>query len=286
VSEPPLIVVVAYRSDPGLGRCLRTLDAEFPTVVVDNDNSAPTAAVAHQAEADYLPSDRNVGFAAAVNLALAAHWDGRRDVLLLNPDARISGADVERLQLHLHTQPRLAAVGPRLVDDAGHPQRADWPIPSPAQVWTDGLGMGGWWRGRRFVTGAVLLLRGEALSAVGRLDERYFLYYEESDWQLRAQRAGWSVGVDDAVLATHSGAASSSDQELRERLFHASAEVFARRWYGRPGWWLLRAGALVAAARRAALGSPEARRQARRTVRLYLRGPAACAPPWARRAPQ
>ncbi|MDQ1681081.1 MAG: hypothetical protein QOI42_1940 [Frankiaceae bacterium] len=269
-----LVLIVAYRADDHLEQCLTAVGDGARVVVVDNDASERTRGIVTPAGGQYVATASNLGFAAAVNVGLAAAWDGVSDVLLLNPDARISIDDVRRLQVALRNSAAdLGAVGPRLVDEAGCQQRADWPLPSPAQLWLEALGAARLWRGRRFVVGAVLLLRAEAVQQVGNLDERYFLYAEEADWQLRAQRAGWSVAVVNGVTAQHVGSASSSDPELRERLFHGSAETFARRWYGPRGWWLMRLAAIVAALRRSVVGSAGSRATSRRALRLYLRGP-------------
>ena len=59
--------------------------------------------------------------------------------------------------------------------------------------------------------GACMLLRREALDAVGLLDEQYFLYTEELDWCFNARRAGWSIVVDSrAVVRHHRGQSSIS----------------------------------------------------------------------------
>lgn len=271
----PTVVVVAYRAAGHLAECLRCLGLGTSVVVVDNDASEATRRVVGLAAARYVRSPTNVGFAAAVNLGLRAGWDGVGDVLVLNPDARIDGAGVDQLRRALYEGDRKrAAVSPTLVDADGMPQRTSWPIPSPAQVWLDALGIGRFWKGRSFVIGAVLMMRGDVLMELGGFDERYFLYAEEADWQMRAQRAGWTVAVVDDVVATHVGGASSSDSDLRNRIFHASAEAFARRWYGAGGWLTMRVGSLVGALRRSMFGSPMARAENRNTLRLYLRGPA------------
>jgi GT2 family glycosyltransferase len=212
-----------------------------------------------------------------VNVGLREAWDGKRDVLLLNPDARLRCRDVLALQQALRAHPRLAAVGPRLTDDQGRSQQADWPVPSPGQVWFDAFGMSRFWRGPRFVVGAVLLLRAEALAQVGGFDERYFLYAEEADWQLRAQRLSWEVRVIGSVTATHVGGASSNDPVMRERHFHRSGAAFADRWYGLAGALVMRLGSMVAAARRAILGPSSSRALNRRALRLYLGGGARAA---------
>jgi GT2 family glycosyltransferase len=270
----PIVLVVAYNSDDHLPDCLAALGPGADVLVIDNGAADSTRAIAAEHGADYIASPENVGFAAAVNLGLHKVWDWERDVLLLNPDARVTAHDVEVLQAGLHAPgTHRAAVGPRLSWSDGRVQRPEWPMPSPGQVWADALGLTRWWRGPRFVVGAVLLLNGAALVELGRFDERYFLYAEEADWQRRALRAGWTVAVIDAVTATHEGAASSADAVRRDELFHASAETFARRWYGPSGWFVMRVGSLVAAARRSVIGSAATKQRNRRAFRLYLRGP-------------
>ncbi|MDT4914559.1 MAG: hypothetical protein QOC66_3687 [Pseudonocardiales bacterium] len=267
----PTILIVAYHTDDHLSDCLSVLGDTSSVLVIDNDMCPSTEALVATRGARYLSAASNLGFAAAVNLGLDAAWDGQSDVLLLNPDARVTSADVAELQQALHAPgTHRAAVGPRLVGSDGGAQVPDWPMPSPGQVWFDALGLSRVWRGRRFVVGAVLLLSGAAIAQVGRFDDRYFLYAEEADWQLRAQRSGWTVAVVDAVSATHVGGASSSDPALRDRLFYASAETFARRWYGRSGWAVMRLGSLAAAVRRSLIGSATTRARSRRVVRIYL----------------
>jgi GT2 family glycosyltransferase len=268
----PLVLVVAYHSDDLLTAALGYLGRDLDVVIVDNDASPATARLASAYGACYLPTPMNLGFAAAVNVALREAWDRTRDVLLLNPDAQVKGRDVIALQQALRAHPRLAAVGPRLIDDEGRSQQVDWPIPSPVQVWFDALALSRFWRGPRFVVGAVLLLRAEALAQVGDFDERYFLYGEEADWQLRAQRLGWEVRVIRSVTATHVGGASSNDPAVRESRFHRSGTSFAQRWYGRPGGLVMWLGSTVAAGRRAVLGSSTSRALNRRVLRLYLSG--------------
>ena len=93
-----------------------------------------------------------------------------------------------------------------------------------------------------------MLLRWEALQQVGELDERFFLYGEETDWQRRAAQLGWTAALCPDVVAVHDGAGSSDDPSRREVLFHAAQETYIRKWYGRrgrsrstnPAWWSIR----------------------------------------------
>jgi GT2 family glycosyltransferase len=56
------------------------------------------------------------------------------------------------------------------------------------------------------VEGAAVLVRAEVLRQVGLLDERFFLYFEETEFALRVERAGWRLGVVlDAVVEQEPG---------------------------------------------------------------------------------
>ncbi len=200
------------------------------------------------------------------------------DVLLLNPDARLPVKDLETMRDELHRSSDLAAVGPRLIDPAGKAQKELWPIPSPWLALSGVIGAADRLSRRRFVSGAVLLLRGAAIDSVGTLDERFFLYAEETDWQLRALKAGWRVGLASDATAVHLSGGTSADPVRRELLFDASAERFARKWYGTFGWQLFRAASILAALRRLVMARDmEARMTQRRAITHYWRGPVRCA---------
>ena len=122
------------------------------------------------------------------------------------------------------------------------------------------------------MVGTALLIRWEALQAVGLFDERFFLYAEETDWQHRARLAGWGAEVCPEVSASHVGGGTSTDPWRREALFHAGTETYLRKWFGAGGWASYRLAVLVGCGIR--LAAPRAvRRAASARGRLYLRGP-------------
>ena len=266
----PLVVVVAYGDPQHLRRCLEGLGAPPGAVtVVDNGLSPVVEGLCRDHDATYLRPHANLGFAAGVNLGCRDR--AGRDVLLLNPDAVLPWPDVLVLQAQLHRDGRCAAVTPRLARPDGSPEPAAWPIPSPRSVWADAIGLSRWLRGQSFLTGAVLLLHGRALDEIGGFDERFFLYAEESDWQLRVLRAGWTVSLVQGITAVHLGGDTSSNADTRSEHFHRSARVFALKWYGAWGAALMWLGSLVGALRRSLTGGSAGRADALATVKTYLR---------------
>lgn len=269
------VVVVAYGNAGDLARGLQPLAGAYPVLVVDNSADAACRQAAEAAGATYVAMPENVGFAAGVNRALDLLPPSGDHVLLLNPDAVIETADVERLAACLAGPGagRVAAVAPVLRGPGGAWQRVAWPFPSPAGTWADALGLGRFRRPWTFLAGSVLLVRRQALADVGRFDERFFLYAEEADWQWRAHLRGWTVRVCAEASAFHAGGATSTDAAVREALFHSSAEALLRKWYGRTGWTSARVATVVGALARAACRRGPERARALARARLYVRGP-------------
>lgn len=268
-----VVAIVAYGAEDHLASCLASLRGELPVIVVDNGASDEASSLCRAWGAQYVRSPDNVGFAVAVNSAIAARGDDEH-LLLLNPDARITPEDAQLLVGRLESSPDLAAVAPRLLFADGSDQKTVWPMPSPWVATLGLIGLSDRLAKRYFLSGAVLVLRGEAIGEVGRLDERFFLYAEEADWQMRALRAGWRVEVIPDVRAVHVGGATSTDNVHRQQLFNASAELFVRKWYGKRGWTVFRVASILVAVRRWLMStSRQARDIQARALVSYLRGP-------------
>ena len=278
------IVVVAYGRPDLLEASLQPV-LSFPVTVVDNSSSRDVAAVCERLGVRYLDPGHNGGFGAGVNHALERRLDPDADVLLLNPDAVIGSDDVRRLQRALLAEPALASVAPTQVDELGHPSRVTWPFPSPARTWLTAAGLGRLGASSGFVIGSVLMLRREALAQVGRFDEAFFLYAEETDWAFRAHLLGWRHAAVHGVRGVHVGAGTSRDDRVREAHFHASQERYFRKHFGSAGWQAARAAVWVGAMARAIALKGERGRAARRRAALYRLGPVRVETRLAGRAP-
>ncbi len=270
------VVIVAFHAADQLEVCLGALEQAAPVTVIDNSSSVAVRAVAARHNATYVDPGGNLGFAAGVNVALRQIEErGPCDVLLLNPDAVLRPRELRQLHdaLHRPADTRVAAIAPRLVDGEGQPQPVVWPFPTPSRAWLQASGLGGLPSSKHFVTGAVLLLRAQALRDVGLFDERFFLYAAETDWQRRADALGWTSRVCDEVVATHIGAGASLDPTLRETLFHVAHENYIRKWFGTSGWESYRAATVIGSVARAIVLRGPRRSEAARRAGMYLHGP-------------
>ena len=227
----PDIVVVNFRSAPLILRTV-TLVREFAgeearLIVVDNSPGDGAAEIVRAAapDATIITNSVNRGFAAAVNKAVAVAE--AEIVCLLNPDVqRISGcyADIAAA----FREPRVAAVATRLRNADGTEQPNCFRAPRPFDLLSEDLALAERfprWQQPRYLripewtehdprridwaAGACLFLRRAALADVGPFDERFFLYWEETDWLLRAKQRGWQTVSLPTVEAVHVSGGSS-----------------------------------------------------------------------------
>jgi GT2 family glycosyltransferase len=185
-------------------------------------------------------NESNRGFAVAVNQA--ARMARGRHLLLLNPDARPLPGCVSRLAAELDAHPEVALAGPQLLGPDGALQPSAWPAPGLLTLAYDALLLHNLMPRSRLrlvsapdrepvdvecLSGACLLVRRSAFEVLGGLDERFFIYYEDTDLAVRARAAGHRVRLVPAAQALHL-LGGSSFQDRREFLvrFHESRRRF------------------------------------------------------------
>jgi N-acetylglucosaminyl-diphospho-decaprenol L-rhamnosyltransferase len=253
------IVIVNWNTERLLRNCLDSLPAacarlEFETFVVDNASRDGSATMVREQfpHVILLESGGNIGFSRGNNLALP-QCRGTY-VLLLNPDTVCPPGSLARLVDFARGHERLGAVGPLLTDAHDRPTITWGWFPHPRHNWLGFLDparkLGGPFWGARvvhipgrdepsrivdYVAGACLLMPRTALRTVGLLDERFFMYFEETDWCRRARDAGlevWYCANAEIVHLEGQSAATVSDFSLRQ--FQLSYRLYLRKHHG-PG---------------------------------------------------
>ena len=251
-------VVVHYRA-PGLaGRAVASLrreavaaGVEIEVLVVDNGSDRAGRERLAGLPCRLLEPGTNLGFAGGVNLGAAA---SAGDVLLLaNPDVELLPGSLARLLATLRGGADVA--GPRLLWDAD--QRFLLPPAEPrdriselaARLAPRGEPWARWARRRwrrharrhwqaekalasHHLSGALLAVGRAAWERTGPFDAGYRLYFEETDWLLRARRQGLCLVHEPRAAVLHHYNRSAAVEPRAAEWFADSAERFARRWYG------------------------------------------------------
>jgi hypothetical protein len=82
-----------------------------------------------------------------------------------------------------------------------------------------------------YITGCCLLIKREVIEKIGLISEDYFLYYEDTDWNMRAQQAGYKCGVMLDVKIYHKGSASSTEFSYPYIYYHTrNGLIFSSRF--------------------------------------------------------
>lgn len=189
--------------------CLESLAGlDYPAyelLVVDNcsGDDSPAAIREHFPAVTVIENGANLGFAGGNNVGLRWALERGSDyALLLNNDTTVASDFLRRLVSAAESDPQVGIAGPTI-----------YYYDRPDRIWSAG-GSIDWQRGRTrmlalderdggqlgaeprpvdFVTGCALLVKRAVLERVGLLDERFFTYYEETEWCVRARRAGFHI---------------------------------------------------------------------------------------------
>lgn len=268
-----LIVIVNYRVADLVIDCLRSLVSEINTVqnarvvVVDNasgDGSVEQLRAAITAEnwgdwVGVLASDHNGGYAYGNNLAIrpalaAAHPPDY--IHLLNPDTIVRPGAIHTLWAFLEQHPDVGLAGSGLEDLAGNQRPTAFRFPSLPSEMDGGFRLGlltrllSRWTITQpktevpcptdWLSGASLMIRRSVFEQIGLLDEGYFLYFEETDFCLQAQRAGWSCWYVPTSRVVHFPGSSTGVTKRDERPQRRPTYWFEsrRRYFLKNHGWL------------------------------------------------
>ncbi|TCD04322.1 glycosyltransferase [Erythrobacteraceae bacterium CFH 75059] len=263
------IVIVNWNSGHLLAECLASIrtnrEGVDRVIVVDNGSTDGSLAPESHAE-DWIEFDaagENLGFAAACNRGAARCT--APFILFLNPDAQLIAGGLPEA-LRFMTSPegaRVGICGVRLLGRTGAVERHCANFTDPSTYVGQALGLAD--RLPRVFTphfmrsfdhlesrvvdqviGAFFLVRRPLFEQLNGFDERYFVYFEEVDFALRAKQAGWDTFYLASATGYHYGGGTSEKVKAR-RLFYSlrSRLIYARRHFSPAGFVVTAAATLA-----------------------------------------
>jgi len=214
---------------------------ELKILVVENGSTDNTRLLKPEfMEVDFLSLPENQGFACAINQGIGRaqnQWHPEF-YFLLNNDAEIRENSLQHLVKTMKGNAQCGIAAPKIL--ANEAQGILWAA-------------GGEWipwrflarnrhRGQkastqyepmlecRFLPGCALLVRREVVETVGLLDESYFLYAEDLDYSLRAQKNGWKLLYDPMAVVIHEGNITSGGEYEPFQSFYRWRNRFLAAW--------------------------------------------------------
>ena len=239
------IIVLNWNGWRDTLECLASLQKlDYPNyeiVIVDNGSTDESRDEIRKAYPDLaiLQMADNLGFAAANNYAIRYVVDKGADfVWLLNNDTVVDHEALRALVTEVLSDRRIGMVGskirryyqPRTIGFAGGV--INMPTARTRHVGAHELDVGQWDvpRDVDYVSGCSMLISRELVEDVGLMDRRFFLFFEETDWAVRARQKGWRVLYQPRSTIWHKGSASARlDSPYMVFHFARSMLLFAKK---------------------------------------------------------
>ncbi len=200
------IVILNYNTKGLLKYCLKGIarakpELRYEIIVIDNASSDGTAAmIQHEfKDVQFIPSPYNCGFAAGNNMGLRRAQG--EYVMLMNPDIVVQQGALEAMVEYLKLHEDVGLVGPQLSNPDGSIQYSCAHFPTILTPLYRRTPLGRLPQGQQAVRsyimidadhtatqevdwllGACLMFKRKHIKTVGFLDERFFLYFEDTDF--------------------------------------------------------------------------------------------------------
>jgi len=255
------IVIVTYNSASVIRQCLASLpggwDVErddislhkVETIVVDNGSTDGTPdLIRREFPWVRLFADHgNLLFAGGNNYGF--RQASASLLFMLNPDTIVHPGALKALVEFANAHPEAGMIAPRVVNPDGTLQHNTFRFPSLQTAFygffemlapMDSPQNGRYLpqdyervREVEHILGAALLFRRELYEQLPGMDEKFGIYFEETDWCYRARRADWKLLYTPEATITHLGAHSTSkNPEKSSAQFYKSQSYFYRKNYG------------------------------------------------------
>ena len=259
------VVIVNYNVRDLLRRCLNSVlasrgDFSFDVCVVDNASTDQSAEMVRDEfrHVQLIANSENVGYPAANNQGLRLLGVNNENVenrprfcLLLNPDTEVPLDAFNKLLDYFENHEAIGVIGPKLVLPDGKLDlacRRSFPTPEVSSYRMLGLSRL-FPHSRRFgrynmtfldentvadvdsVVGAFMMVRTAAITNVGMLDERFWMYGEDLDWAKRIKDEGWRVVYYPPVEVLHVKRASSRQSKRAQLEFYRAMLIVYYKHY-------------------------------------------------------
>jgi len=242
------IIVVSFNTKGLLFDCLASIfetvnGISFEVWVVDNNSTDGTVEAIRERYPDIkiIKNTANLGFAAANNQAFR-QMNGDY-ALLLNTDAVLANGAVKELFDFMKANPDAGMACGQLLNLDGSSQNSIANFPTTLTLLSNETLLRILFpkkypsKRREYVSplkidsciGACLMARKKAMDDIGFFDERYFFFFEETDWAYRMKRGGWAIYFVPTAKIFHAQGKTVGSNLHARIMFYRSRYLFFKK---------------------------------------------------------
>lgn len=246
------IIIVNYNTKNDLRNCIQSLlkalsgkQLDYEIFVVDNNSTDGSKKVIKKEfpSVNLIENQENLGFAKANNQAIRVTKGNY--IFLLNPDTIILEKSLDSMIEFMEKNPKIGILTPKLLNAKGEVWLFTEGVPNPFTVFLRfcvpriflspkikkfvaksklkkllGTQINSYFSTLNLnspidinvAPGACLLVRRKMIKKVGLLDEKFFLYSEDTDWCFRTKKAGWRIVYFPKAKIIHYGGTSTAGE--------------------------------------------------------------------------
>jgi len=243
-SDLTSIILVSYNQINYTLECIQSVKnhtkVDYEIIVVDNNSSDDTVEkLIKDPDIKLIQNKENLGFPNAVNIGIKAA--AGKHILILNNDTIVTKGWLDRLIKVAESDPEIGVVGPisNIVSGVQIDKNANYNSIEEMHKYAAKVGKDNKGQVRQFPRVAFLctLIKREVIDKIGGLDERFSPgNFEDDDFCLRAQLAGYKTVIAKDVFIHHYGSKSfkaNGEAAYTERM-QINQQKFVDKWGADP----------------------------------------------------
>ncbi len=237
------VVILNYKVADLTVKCiqsvLKSTYKSLEIIVVDNNSGdGVEEKISNFPGLIFIQTGNNLGYAGGNNIGIKKALAQNADfVLVLNPDTTVLSDTIEKLVTGLEenngdlASPKVYFNSPKQIWFAGGKFDRANVLGSHIGVNEKDQGQYDNVKESDFLTGAAFFVKAEVFKKIGFFDERYFLYYEDSDFSFRARKAGFKLLYLPLAIVYHDNAKSTGlGTSLQDYFITRNRMLFAKKF--------------------------------------------------------
>jgi len=229
------IIILNWNGWPDTLECLESLACvdydNFEVILIDNGSKEPFGYARDIknkfGELKIIPifNKENLGFAGGNNQGIKIALERGSDyILLLNNDTTVESDFLKKL-IEVGEKNKSYGIFGAVIYYSDEPEKIwfaggkfNWPKTRGSHIFSkpnDEL------KKVDYITGCCLLIKKKVVEQIGLLSEDYFLYYEDGDWCLRAQKVGYRCGLVSSAKIYHKQSRSTQEFSYPYIYYHS-----------------------------------------------------------------